>query len=168
MPAAHYRFSYDPASCMSCGICMDVCPVACLDMTAPEAGGPDPGPVLGWMTTYPVQVNHCIGCAFCRTECPTDAITVDPLPEEPAYVSVERERAVPAVHAGAPAWVPLSALSRDRQGDPKNNHRHGPWGDSALWGLARAGREPWQTWRSFFPPRAPRARAPQSSGNSRA
>ena len=31
-----YRFQVNAQSCINCGICMDLCPVRCLDMTAPR------------------------------------------------------------------------------------------------------------------------------------
>jgi 2-oxoglutarate ferredoxin oxidoreductase subunit delta len=159
MPLPHYRFSFDPGRCMSCGICMDVCPAACLDMSAPEAPGPEPGPALAWMSVYPVQVDRCIGCAYCRTECPTDAITVETTQEEPLYLP--HPHAPGAAEPAAVAedgWIPLSALTRDRHGDAKTNHRFGPWGAERPWTLARRGREAWQSWRSFIPAPAAKAR----------
>jgi len=156
VPLPHYRFSYDPTRCMSCGICMDVCPAACLDMTTPEVAGPEPGPLMPWMSVYPIQVDRCIGCAFCRTECPTDAITVDTAVEEMVFLPHPHAPGAEEEEFDEAAWVPLSALTRDRHGDPKTNHRFGPWGSEQPWTLARRGREAWQSWRSFFP--APKAR----------
>jgi ferredoxin len=157
VPLPHYSFRFDPERCMSCGICMDVCPADCLDMSAPEAPGPEPGPALTWMSVYPIQVDRCIGCAYCRTECPTDAITIDTVPEEPAFATRPHARGEAEPEA-ADGWVALSALTRDRHGDPKANHRTGPWGPQRPWTLARRGREAWQSWRSFIPAPAPKAR----------
>ena len=30
-----YRFHVNEVTCINCGICMDLCPVRCLDMTRP-------------------------------------------------------------------------------------------------------------------------------------
>jgi 2-oxoglutarate ferredoxin oxidoreductase subunit delta len=161
MPLPHYHFSFDPGRCMSCGICMDVCPAACLDMSAPRAEGPEPGPALPWMSVYPVQVDRCIGCAFCRTECPTEAITVASVEAEPLYATRPHAVGTPEPAFADGAWVPLSALTRDRHGDPKRNHRFGPWGSEHPWALARRGRQAWQSWRSFFPAAAAPVRDPK-------
>jgi len=57
-------------ACMSCRICIDVCPVACLALTY----------TLETTDTrcYPVldQPRACIGCEFCAVDCPVDAITM--------------------------------------------------------------------------------------------
>ncbi len=39
-----YRIDIDQQGCMTCGICMDVCPVEALDMTRPKAPGIETGP----------------------------------------------------------------------------------------------------------------------------
>ncbi|MFI5278526.1 MAG: 4Fe-4S binding protein, partial [Ktedonobacterales bacterium] len=31
-----YRFTVNEETCINCGICMDLCPVRCLDMTRPS------------------------------------------------------------------------------------------------------------------------------------
>ena len=37
-----YRFVVNRETCINCGICMDLCPVRCLDMTRPSGEG-EPG-----------------------------------------------------------------------------------------------------------------------------
>src|SRR6516162_165763 len=79
-----YRFQVNQETCINCGICMDLCPVRCLDMTRPQglAGAPQSpipfgaadGPEL--MAT-PVQIATCVGCQVCAQECPTQAITIE-------------------------------------------------------------------------------------------
>jgi formate hydrogenlyase subunit 6/NADH:ubiquinone oxidoreductase subunit I len=56
--------------CMSCKICIDICPVACLAL----AYTPETTDTFG----YPVldAAQNCIGCELCAVECPVDAITM--------------------------------------------------------------------------------------------
>jgi len=56
--------------CMSCEICIDACPVACLGMRESiNQGNPHQYPFLE-------KEKVCIGCGFCDLECPVDAITM--------------------------------------------------------------------------------------------
>src|SRR5258706_7630203 len=83
-----YRVQINAQTCINCGICMDLCPVRCLDMTRPSGAGepaiaseresPIPGAYAerAWMMLAPVQVASCIGCQVCAQECPTNAITI--------------------------------------------------------------------------------------------
>src|SRR5664280_1537801 len=64
-----YRIDIDHANCITCGVCMDVCPVEALDMQRPDhpgievgAGGGRP---LAWAMEHPIQVGECIGCSIC-------------------------------------------------------------------------------------------------------
>lgn len=69
-----YRFQVNEQTCINCGICMDLCPVHCLDMTRPAGEGEiastsqQQSPIPGewsrraWMMIAPVQVAPCIGC----------------------------------------------------------------------------------------------------------
>src|SRR6266540_4423587 len=84
-----YRFQVNEQTCINCGICMDLCPVRCLDMTRPSGEGtigktreresPIPGAsaTRPWMMLFPVQVAACIGCQVCAQECPTNAIDIE-------------------------------------------------------------------------------------------
>src|ERR1700745_2503561 len=84
-----YRFQVNHQTCINCGICVDLCPVRCLDMTRPSEEGErakeselaSPIPLdfgeRGWMMLAPIQVDACIGCHVCVQECPTNAITID-------------------------------------------------------------------------------------------
>ncbi len=72
------RPEFDKKTCMSCNICIDSCPAACIALGEAE-GRKD-------MHGYPYlkQEKACIGCSFCEKECPVGAIRmVVPQPKEP-------------------------------------------------------------------------------------
>ena len=61
---------FDKKTCMSCRICIDSCPVHCLDLSlAGNHGDPHGRP-------YMANEKACIGCGFCAKECPVEAITM--------------------------------------------------------------------------------------------
>jgi Pyruvate/2-oxoacid:ferredoxin oxidoreductase delta subunit len=118
----HWRFQVLLDRCIGCGVCMDTCPVATLDMSHPTRPGVDGTGLYPWMTEQPVQVRQCIGCWVCRTECPTDAILIEATDSEPQM------QAIPPLAASPPSnpdrgWVPLSALLygglREKEGGPE-------------------------------------------------
>src|SRR5258706_12941972 len=110
-----YRVQINAQTCINCGICMDLCPVRCLDMTRPSGAGepaiaseresPIPGAYAerAWMMLAPVQVASCIGCQVCAPECPTNAITIT---------------------AGAAAGRFARAAARDATPPPGGSQRH--------------------------------------------
>jgi Na+-translocating ferredoxin:NAD+ oxidoreductase subunit B len=56
------------ALCMSCAVCIDSCPVNCLNMgESGKAGDLHPYPFLQ-------KEKECLGCGICATDCPVDAI----------------------------------------------------------------------------------------------
>ena len=61
--------AFDYTKCISCGICVQVCPVSCLEMN-----------LMGidhWNNAYPQLVaDTCIGCGFCARDCPTHIIAM--------------------------------------------------------------------------------------------
>ncbi len=158
-----YRFQVNQVSCINCGICMDLCPVRCLDMTRPagdgELGGmasrqsPIPGASAerSWMMLAPVQVDQCIGCQVCAQECPTNAITI-----ASGAKSVSYARRGPVTHLPPEGgWQPLDAYTRAMPGEPGEV----PWGDNHAWRVAER-TAVWQTWRSWLGERQEDLRAP--------
>jgi NADPH-dependent glutamate synthase beta subunit-like oxidoreductase/Pyruvate/2-oxoacid:ferredoxin oxidoreductase delta subunit len=146
-----YRFTFDDTGCLNCGVCMDVCPVAALDMTRPDqppveagaarlqgaTGTPQP-----WMMTFPIQVGECIGCEACAVECPTGVITIRA--EAGAPVSLAPSQGPLAAEPPDAGWVPLSAVTRAA----RKERRTDPWGPAWTWQPARR-EAPWATWRSW-------------------
>ena len=152
-----YRIDIDERGCITCGICMDVCPVEALDMTRPQAPGietgPGPGRPLPWTMEHPLQVGECIGCGICVRECPPDVMTLVTLPREEVPLAA-RQGPVdrPAAVSADAAWLPLAAVTREAL---KPDH-HSPWGDLFTW-RTRSRPEPWQVWSTMVtaPPASP-------------
>ena len=81
-----YRFQVNQQTCISCGICMDLCPVRCLDMTRPAGNGtlaaadeqlsPIPGEqaLRPWM---PLSPSHWTptGTPFTESMCPSGLLS---------------------------------------------------------------------------------------------
>ncbi len=61
---------FDKKKCMSCNICIDTCPVACISLAEPGDKKDPHG--------YPYLENEkaCISCSFCVKDCLVDAITM--------------------------------------------------------------------------------------------
>jgi formate hydrogenlyase subunit 6/NADH:ubiquinone oxidoreductase subunit I len=59
-------FDYD--LCMSCAVCIDACPAACLSVTYSEDG--EDRKAYPWLADR----SACIACRFCDLECPVDAV----------------------------------------------------------------------------------------------
>lgn len=66
MAKKHPEFFY--RECVSCGICVQACPVSCLAMTLVRKQGKyrKPCPKMA--------EDGCIGCSMCQKACPMDAI----------------------------------------------------------------------------------------------
>jgi Na+-translocating ferredoxin:NAD+ oxidoreductase subunit B len=67
---------FDCERCMSCTICVDACPVNCLELTRSE------GSKNLHMYPFLKDPKACIECGFCSIECPVGAITLE-MPELP-------------------------------------------------------------------------------------
>jgi NADPH-dependent glutamate synthase beta subunit-like oxidoreductase/NAD-dependent dihydropyrimidine dehydrogenase PreA subunit len=158
-----YRFQVNQQSCINCGICMDLCPVRCLDMTRPSGEGelahanermsPVPGASAqrAWMMLVPVQVAQCIGCQVCAQECPTNAITI-----EAGVSAVALAKRGPVSHLPPEGgWLPLDAYTRATPDEPGET----PWGEGHAWHVAERSAV-WQTWRTWLGERSEDLRAP--------
>jgi NADPH-dependent glutamate synthase beta subunit-like oxidoreductase/Pyruvate/2-oxoacid:ferredoxin oxidoreductase delta subunit len=142
-----YRIDIDQGGCITCGVCMDVCPVEALDMSRPQVPGIETGPGPGarplpWTMERPLQVGECIGCGICIRECPPNVmtlVTVDgAVPMAARQGPIER----PSPVAGAgDAWVPLSEVTREALKPVHDS----PWGGLFRW-KTRSRPKPWQTW----------------------
>ena len=59
---------FDPALCVGCAMCVESCPMNCVDLMMPE----------GKEAIHEVAIlekkNACIGCGICRDVCPADAV----------------------------------------------------------------------------------------------
>ena len=158
-----YRFQVNETTCINCGICMDLCPVRCLDMSRPSGDGeigfaserltPIPGVngVRAWMMLAPVQVSQCIGCQVCAQECPTNAITIESSVKEVAYARRGQVTYLPPDNG----WQPLDAFTRAFPEEPGEQ----PWGESHAWHVAER-QSTWQSWRTWLGERKEDLRAP--------
>ncbi len=158
-----YRFHVNQNTCINCGICMDLCPVRCLDMTRPSGEG-EPGneqelqsPIPGasatrsWMMLAPVQVDLCIGCQICAQECPTNAITIEGHIKELVYAKRGPLTHLPPENG----WQPLDIYTRATPEEPGET----PWGEGRAWHVAER-QATWQSWRSWLGDRTEDLRAP--------
>jgi len=158
-----YRFKVDPQACINCGICMDLCPVHCLDMTRPSGTG-EPGdpkqimsPIPGataeraWMMLAPVQVAACVGCQVCAQECPTAAITIESGVGVVAFAARGPLEHLPTEDG----WHPLDEYTRATPEEPGET----PWGEGHAWHVAER-QATWQSWRTWLGERSEDLRAP--------
>ena len=158
-----YRFQVNHQTCINCGICMDLCPVRCLDMTRPSGEGelglpeevlsPIPGlyATRSWMMLAPVQVSQCIGCQVCAQECPTNAITIETSVQELAFAKSGPVSYLPPENG----WQPLDAYTRAFAEEPGEQ----PWGEGHDWHVAER-QATWQSWRTWLGERKEDLRAP--------
>lgn len=158
-----YRFQVNEQRCIDCGICVDLCPVRCLDMTRPGSKGepaipselrspiPTDFTQRDWMMLAPVQVDACIGCQVCAQECPTNAIDITG-----GNVSVAFAHRGPVSYLpGEDGWHSLNAYTRATPDEPGE----APWGENHAWHVAER-QETWQSWRTWLGERKEDLRAP--------
>ena len=158
-----YRFQVNQQTCINCGICMDLCPVRCLDMSRPSGEGeigqewarqsPIPGMWADrpWMMLVPIQVAQCVGCQVCVQECPTNAIAIESKIQDPAFARRGPISYLPPDHG----WVALDAYTRATPEEPGE----APWGEDHSWHVAER-QATWQSWRSWLGERKEDLRAP--------
>lgn len=158
-----YRFQVNQQTCINCGICMDLCPVRCLDMTRPSGEGeigleqerlsPIPGEWASrsWMMLAPTQVASCIGCQVCAQECPTNAITIESSTRDLTFARRGPLSYLPPEEG----WQPLDAFTRATPEEPGES----PWGENHAWHVAER-KATWQSWRSWLGERKEDLRAP--------
>ena len=71
--------SFNVKVCMSCNVCIENCPVACLELREPANTKNTHG------HPYIKNEKACIACGFCVEDCPVKSVTmVAPAPAEPA------------------------------------------------------------------------------------
>lgn len=158
-----YKFEVNQQTCINCGICMDLCPVRCLDMTRPSGEGeigllqerfsPIPGDfgTRSWMMLAPVQVALCIGCQVCVQECPTNAIRIESSVHELTYA----KRGAISYLPPDQGWQALDSYTRATPEEPGET----PWGEGHAWHVAER-KATWQSWRSWLGERKEDLRAP--------
>ena len=149
-----FRFSFDSSQCLNCGVCVDVCPVHCLDMTRPVTHGPEadfarptaPFADQEWMTVFPVQIARCTGCMVCTMECPTDIVTVEQVDETVVFAPAQGP-IIPEPKYDPTHWQPLSAFTRQSH---KDKPLGDPWGPAYKWRPVRrvANWRVWRTWQT--------------------
>lgn len=84
----HIQTVYDPAKCVLCNRCVDVCPEYCLKLVPLEEAGLDPeitqkilessdSPFGQTLAAMLKDDEKCIRCGLCAIRCPTDAMTME-------------------------------------------------------------------------------------------
>ncbi len=149
---AGFRFSFDPDECLNCGVCVDVCPAHSLDMTRPQASGPEPEDEVSglpsanqsWMMVFPIQIARCTGCMVCTMECPLGIVHVEKA-EGDVPLASPQGLLVHEVPYDPEHWQALSAFTRvSRKERPAGD----PWGAEHKWRPVRRD-QTWRVWRTW-------------------
>jgi ferredoxin len=69
-PTAGSKPVFDKEACVSCNMCIQVCPVSCLSLSEASVKAPHRHP-------YMKNPALCIACGFCAEDCPVDAIRME-------------------------------------------------------------------------------------------
>ncbi len=150
-----YRIDIDYRNCLTCGICMDVCPVQALDMRRPKRAGVEGEPPNPWLMETPIQVGECVGCGICIRECPVSVMALATEANGPALAPRQGPIEAPPPTSG---WIPLSALTRESL-----KHEHpSPFEAFETWRTGFGG-QPTAAWGA---PRAAGAPAPGPDGHA--
>jgi NADPH-dependent glutamate synthase beta subunit-like oxidoreductase len=88
--SCHIQTIYDPAKCVMCNRCVDICPEYCLKLTPLDELDLDPDEKQRIIESTDVEVEFgapltamikddekCIRCGLCAIRCPTDAMTME-------------------------------------------------------------------------------------------
>ncbi len=88
--SCHFQTIYDPAKCVMCNRCVDVCPEYCLKLVPLDELDLDPDDKQRIIESTGVEVEFgtplsamikddekCIRCGLCAIRCPTDAMTME-------------------------------------------------------------------------------------------
>ena len=68
--------AFDYLSCVSCGICVQACPVSVLGMKQAGRSGK-------YRNLFPELVRQgCIGCGQCASACPMEVIRMEEIPPD--------------------------------------------------------------------------------------
>src|SRR5215469_4366430 len=158
-----FQFEVNAQRCINCGICVDLCPVRCLDMTRPGGAGEpaiasdlaSPIPLdftqRDWMMLAPVQVDMSVGCHVCVQECPTNAIEISG-----GVTAIALARRGPVNYLPEEkGWRSLDEYTRATPEEPGE----APWGDRNAWHVAER-QATWQSWRTWLGERKEDLRAP--------
>jgi NADPH-dependent glutamate synthase beta subunit-like oxidoreductase/NAD-dependent dihydropyrimidine dehydrogenase PreA subunit len=147
-----YQFHVNEGACINCGICMDLCPVRCLDMTRPQGlPGAPPTPIpLGaadapTLMATPVQTAPCLGCQVCAQECPTHAITIQTGVPSVAFAPPQGPITHPPAQDDGQVWYPLQAFTAVVPDTPGE----APYDALLHWQVAHT-TAPWHIWRSWL------------------
>ncbi len=65
------KVSFNKAFCKSCGLCIGVCPKHIISISESEINS------KGYFVAEVLEMDKCIGCAFCATMCPDCVIEVE-------------------------------------------------------------------------------------------